>query len=127
VATLDELRGTLLPAAIPAAPIPEAAAAREIAWVRVLRSRVPALDALEPGDVVIAPAAVAAAVARSPEDAATLAEALDGRAAALLVPGADGERLSAALVDAALALAIPCSACPTSTARPLSGTSSAGS
>ncbi len=107
MATLDELRGTLLPAAVPAAPITEAAAAREIAWVRVLRSRVPALDALEPGDVVIAPAAVAAAVARSPEDAMTLAEALDGRAVALLVPGADGERLSASLVDAALTLAIP--------------------
>ena len=89
MATLDDLRTTLLPAAVAAAPIAEAAAAREIAWVRVLRSRVPALDALEPGDVVIAPAAVAAAVARTPGDAAALAEALGGRAAALLVTGQD--------------------------------------
>jgi purine catabolism regulator len=107
MATLEDLRATLLPAAIPAAPIPEAAAVREIAWVRVLRSRVPALDALEAGDVVIAPAAVAAAVARTAGDAAALAEALGERAAALLVTGHDAEGGSAALVEAAAAGGIP--------------------
>jgi len=107
MATLDDLCTTLLPAAVPAAPIPQVAAAREIAWVRVLRSRVPALDALEPGDVVIAPAAVAAAVAPTPGDAAALAEALGDRAAALLVTGQDAEGGTAALVEAAGAAGIP--------------------
>lgn len=40
-----------------------AARDRDIAWVRVLRARVPAFDALEPGDLVIAPASVLAVVA----------------------------------------------------------------
>ncbi|MFH0751553.1 MAG: hypothetical protein V2B17_06925, partial [Chloroflexota bacterium] len=107
MATLRDLLGTLLPAAAAVVPIPDAAAAREIAWVRVLRARVPALDALEDGDVVIASAAVCGAVAGSPEDAAALADALAGRAAALLVTGADAEGSSAALVGASGARAVP--------------------
>ena len=107
MATLDELRGTLLPAAVPAGPPAADQAAREIAWVRVLRSRVPALDALEDGDVVIASAAVSSAVAGSAEDAGALAEALAGRAAALLVTGRDAEGSSAALVEAAGARGVP--------------------
>lgn len=39
------------------------AAARPIAWVRVLRPRVPAFDALDPGDLVIATASALAVVA----------------------------------------------------------------
>lgn len=37
--------------------------ARPIAWVRVLRARVPAFDALDPGDLVVAPASALAVVA----------------------------------------------------------------
>lgn len=120
MATLDELRGTLLPTAVaagplpavvagpaPVGPLPAEQAAREIAWVRVLRSRVPALDALEDGDVVIASAVVCGAVAGSPEDAGALADALAGRAAALLVTGVDAEGSSTALVEAAGARAVP--------------------
>jgi purine catabolism regulator len=107
MATLDELRRTLLPAAVMAGPLAAAQAAREIAWVRVLRSRVPALDALEAGDLVIAPGPVVAAVARSPEDAAALADALAGRAAALLVTGGNAEGSLAALVEAAATRGIP--------------------
>ncbi len=107
MATLDDLRRTLLPGVVPVAPVSDAAAAQSIAWVRVLRARVPALDALEDGDVVIASAAVCGAVAGSPDEAGTLADALAGRAAALMVTGVDPERTSAALVDAAGAHGIP--------------------
>jgi purine catabolism regulator len=107
MATLDELRRSLLPAAVVAGPLTAEQAAREIAWVRVLRSRVPALDALEAGDLVIAPGPVVAAVARSAEDAAALADALAGRAAALLVTGRDADDGAAALVEAAATRGIP--------------------
>ena len=53
--------------------------ARDVAWVRVLRARVPAFDALDPGDLVIVPAPALAVVApdpaRSDELAAGLARA----------------------------------------------------
>jgi len=107
MATLAELRTSLLPAAIAAGPVPGAAAAREIAWVRVLRSRVPALDALEEGDVVIASAAVSGVVAGSAEDAGILADALAARAAALLVTGQDVEGRSSSLLSAASARGVP--------------------
>jgi PucR family transcriptional regulator, purine catabolism regulatory protein len=119
MATLDDLRATLLPGAIVAAPIASAAAAREIAWVRVLRSRVPALDALEPGDVVIAPATVAADVARTSEDAAALVEALGGRAAALIVTGHDAAGGASPLVEAAAGAGIPVLRLPATEAAPL--------
>jgi len=55
--TLDDVRAVVLPAA---RMLPVDAGAhdggRPIAWVRVLRARVPAFDALEPGDLVIVPA-----------------------------------------------------------------------
>jgi purine catabolism regulator len=107
MATLAELRTSLLPAAVAAGPVPGAAAAREIAWVRVLRSRVPALDALEEGDVVVASAAVSGVIAGSAEDAGALADALAARAAALLVTGQDVEGRSSSLVSAASARGIP--------------------
>lgn len=107
MATLDELRGTLLPAAVVIGPLPPEQGAREIAWVRMLRSRVPALDALEDGDVVIASAAVSGAVAGSPEDAGALADALAGRASGLLVTGGDADSRPAALVEAARARGVP--------------------
>ncbi len=112
MATLADLHTTLLPAAIAAGPIDGEAAGREIGWVRVLRSRVPALDALEPGDLVIAPTSVVAAVARTPEDAAALADALAGRATALLVTGTGtgtgtGDGDAANLVEASRARGVP--------------------
>lgn len=107
MATLDELRTSLLPSAVPMAPIAEAAAAQEVAWVRVLRARVPALDALEPGDVVIASIPVLCAVAGSAADASALAEALRGRAAAVLVTGPITEPAAPPFLDLAGALGIP--------------------
>jgi purine catabolism regulator len=73
VTDLAELRAELLPAA---RPIGEAGQATPIAWVRVMKARVPAFDALEPGDLAIIPASVLAALAPAGEDRAALAAAL---------------------------------------------------
>ena len=90
MATLGELRAGLLPAARVLTDLREAALAVELGWVRTLRSRVPALDALEPGDIVIAPVATLGEVAPGAGDADSLAEAVAAaRAAAILVVGAD--------------------------------------
>jgi hypothetical protein len=45
-----------------------------ISWVRVMRARVPAFDALEAGDLAIVPAAALAVVAYGPEEERALAE-----------------------------------------------------
>lgn len=55
----------------------------QIAWVRVMRSRIPAFDALEPGDLVIAPSSALAVVAPGRAELDELAAAL----AALPVSG----------------------------------------
>jgi PucR-like helix-turn-helix protein len=64
--------------------------ARQIAWVRTMRGRVPAFDALDPGDLVIVPAAALAVVAPSAAEGQSIVAAL----AAVPVSGAilvDGE------------------------------------
>lgn len=53
-----------------------AANARQIAWVRVLRARVPAFDALEPGDLVVAPPSALAVVAPGTAELEALVRAL---------------------------------------------------
>ena len=75
--TLAELAAVLLPGAHllgpeGAAPNPDAPA---IAWVRVMRPRVPAFDALEPGDLAIVPAAALAVVAPGPAERQALVDA----------------------------------------------------
>lgn len=50
--------------------------ARAIAWVRVLRARVPAFDALDPGDLIIAPASALAVVAPGERELRELVAAL---------------------------------------------------
>ena len=50
--------------------------ARVIAWVRVLRARVPAFDALDPGDLIIAPASALAVVAPGARELRELVVAL---------------------------------------------------
>ena len=117
MATLGELCATLLPAAAAAAPIPDEAAGRQVGWVRVMRSRVPALDALEVGDLVIAPASVAAAATRNPDGADVVADALAGRATALLLTGRDEG--STALALAARRRGIPVLHLPDAEAAPL--------
>jgi PucR family transcriptional regulator, purine catabolism regulatory protein len=59
--TLADLRADLFPAARPVGDVD--AAARSIAWVRVMKARVPAFDALEAGDLAVVPASALAVVA----------------------------------------------------------------
>ena len=105
MATLRELLRTVLPLARPAGKVdlePERAE-REVTWVRVLRPRVPAFEALEAGDLAVIPGPALAIVAPNDHDIAEVAAAL-ARArvsAALIVEGDGGEEGVAALVRAA--------------------------
>jgi hypothetical protein len=122
VATLADLHRELFPAAIPAAPLEAAEAGRIVSWVRVLKARVPALDALDPSDLVIVPATALALVAPGRPEMAALADGLlRAHAAGVLVVGGDapgtgtaagtGTALAGDLVaplgDAFVALGIP--------------------
>lgn len=82
MSTIAELRAELLPGARRVGR--GTAADRQIAWVRVMRGRVPAFDALEPGDLVIVPAPALVAVA----PAAPEIEALVAGLAAAPISGA---------------------------------------
>jgi purine catabolism regulator len=118
VTRLAEILEALGPAATSVgAPIPAADAdvagaadstAADVAWVRVLRSRVPALDVLEPGDLVVVPATAVSVIAPSAADihdlVATLARS--GASALLLVPSAGTavmDDLVAGALDAGIA------------------------
>ena len=63
-----------------------------VAWVRVMRARVPAFDALEPGDLAIVPASALMVVAPGAEELRSLAEACASARVSglLLVEGEDG-------------------------------------
>ena len=77
MATFDDLRGAVLPGArwLAAGPdtAPSTATTLDLAWVRLLRPRVPAFDALERGDVAIVPRGDLATVAPDPAALAALA------------------------------------------------------
>jgi purine catabolism regulator len=105
VTDLAALAAELLPGA--ALEGPPAAASRQIAWVRVLRARVPAFDALEPGDLVIMPAPALAVVAPGPGELAGLVGALAALpvSGVLLVAGEPGPAEGASLDAAFEALA----------------------
>jgi PucR C-terminal helix-turn-helix domain len=111
VTDLAALAAELLPGAawIGGASREPAAGARPIAWVRVLRARVPAFDALDPGDLVIAPASSLAVVAPGERELAELVGALAAVpvSGVLLVEadatptGSSGLDAAAAAIDAA--------------------------
>jgi len=110
MATLADLWASLFPAAVPVAPLDDSARAREVGWVRVLKARVPAFDALDAGDLAIVPAGALAAVAPGPPEAAALVgEFIRARVAGLLlVEGeAGGEVALDALGAAAAAAGLP--------------------
>jgi hypothetical protein len=100
MADLGELHRVVFPSARPVGSMsiePERWA-REVTWVRVLKSRVPAFDALDSGDLAIIPSASLAIVAPGAIQSADLAAAL-ARArvpAVLLVSGDDGGEHEAA-------------------------------
>ena len=88
---LADVRAELLPAARPVGAA--SLAGRPISWVRVMKARVPAFDALEPGDLVIVPASLLALMAPTADDRAALARALATApvSGVLLVAGEGGE------------------------------------
>jgi purine catabolism regulator len=109
VATLAELREALFPAAPLAAPADRPAGQVDVGWVRVMRARVPALDALERGDLVIVPGGALSVIAPGPQEVSALIETLAGASAAgvLLVPGEAGERSMEPLARGAVEAGLP--------------------
>ena len=90
----------------PAGADPAGADPRQIAWVRVMRARVPAFDALDPGDLVVAPASALAVVAPGDAELHALVAALAAVpvSGVLLVDGEAGAAGAPALDAAAAAL-----------------------
>jgi PucR family transcriptional regulator, purine catabolism regulatory protein len=86
---------------------------RELSWVRLMRARVPAFDALEPGDVAIVPLAAVSVVAPDRDAVAAFVRAVaDAEIAGLVVVGdptgvtaaAVSEQLVGAAASAGLAI-----------------------
>jgi hypothetical protein len=104
VASLEDLRMSLLPAArvVPTAGDPAAA---RIGWVRLMKPRVPAFDALDRGDLAIVPASALAVVAPGDRELETLVDAClrAGVSGLVLLEGDEplaGEAPGAARLDA---------------------------
>ena len=110
MATLGELQQALFPhARVLGAPrLTRERATREVSWVRVLRARPPAFDALDPGDLALIPGPALALVAAGASGTVDLAAALARtRIAGALLLGGEGddgplERLGAAAVELGL-------------------------
>jgi purine catabolism regulator len=101
MASLHDLYRALFPTARPlgSAELAPDRGERDVGWVRVLKPRVPAFEALETGDLAIIPSAALAVVAPRPAQIEELAVAL-ARArvpAVLLVEGDTGSDALAAL------------------------------
>ena len=81
----------------------------EIAWVRVLRARIPALEGLEAGDFAIVPDSVLSALASGPADPLAVVAELTrvGVSAILLVAEDPGGPIASPLVEAARARSTP--------------------
>jgi hypothetical protein len=111
VTALSDLRTDLFPGASPIGD--PGAASRPIAWVRVMKARVPAFDALEPGDLAIVPASALAVVAPTGGDLEPLVEAFRATpvAGVLLLEGEALAGSAAARLDE-LASAIGAAAIP---------------
>ena len=90
MATLGDLWTSLFPWAVPVGPLEGSARDREVGWVRVLKARVPAFDALDAGDLAIVPAGALEAVAPGPAEATALVtEFVRARVAGLLLVEGD--------------------------------------
>ncbi len=128
MATLEALRAAVLPsarwlAAGPAGSGPSAragspATTRDLAWVRLMRARVPAFDALEAGDVAVVPLAALGIVAPDDEAVGSLVRAAaDAEIGGLVLvtdpsravadPGRETRARVVALVEAAAAANVP--------------------
>src|SRR6476659_2983926 len=105
MASLHDLHRALFPTArtLDGTALLSERAERAVGWVRVLKPRVPAFDALEPGDLAVIPGPSLAVVAPGPAQIDELAVAL-ARArvpAVLLVDGDSGGESLTALGSAA--------------------------
>jgi purine catabolism regulator len=114
MATLVDLRAGVLPGArwLAAGPdvAPSTATSLDLAWVRLLRARVPAFDALERGDLVIVPRAALGVVAPDAEAVAGLVRGCVDAGIGGLILVADPqvpESAADVLVDALVAVAEP--------------------
>lgn len=110
MASLQDLIRTIVPLARPvgAASLDAGRADREVTWVRVLKARVPAFDALDAGDLAIIPGPALAVVAPNLPQTDELAAAL-ARArvpAVILVDGDSGAEAVEALGVAASRLGV---------------------
>jgi len=109
MATFGELWVAILPAARPMAPIAAPQLERDVGWVRVLKARVPAFDALDAGDVAIVPASALSVVAPTAIETAGLVEALAaaGCAGVLVIEAEEADPAVVALGEAAAAVGLP--------------------
>lgn len=90
MASLEELRRAVFPLAAPASTIRPSEVGPDVVWVRVLKSRVPAFDALEPGDLALLPETALRALAAGGVEPGSIVEALArSRAAGALLVGDD--------------------------------------
>lgn len=111
MATLVELRAAVLPGArwLAAGPdmAPSTATTVDLAWVRLLRARVPAFDALERGDLAIVPRAALSVVAPDPELIAALVRGcVDAGVGGVVLVG-DDSASDAAIVAVAAPAGLP--------------------
>src|SRR3990170_3021338 len=74
---LEELRRAVFPTAAGGAPARGATALRDVVWVRVLKARVPAFDALDRGDLAILPETALRALAAGGLEPGAVVDALD--------------------------------------------------
>jgi PucR family transcriptional regulator, purine catabolism regulatory protein len=115
VATLESLRAAVLPSARWLTPGSETAGSpartRDLAWVRLMRARVPAFDALEAGDLVIVPVGALAVVAPDEDGVGALVRGAAGAEIGGIVlvadPGGGQGARADGLVGAAGAAGIP--------------------
>jgi hypothetical protein len=99
MASLHDLLDAVLPGGTSVGgAVPSGADAPDLGWVRTLRARVPALDVLEAGDLVIIPASALPVVTPTLADAQDLVQTLarSGASALLLVPGSVASSAGAA-------------------------------
>ena len=106
---LDELRRAVFPTAVGGAAGGRATASRDVAWVRVLKARVPAFDALDRGDLAILPETALRALAAGGLEPGAIVDALDraGAAGALLVGEGDADPIAAAALERAGVIGLP--------------------
>lgn len=110
--TLGELQLAIFPTAVRLAPADAAPLGTPVSWVRVMKARTPAFDALEPGDLAIVPEAALELLTAEVEAGDALAALVHaaGACALLLVgplEGSEAGAAAAAVAGEAAAMGLP--------------------